>query len=1078
MIIDGHALAFRAHFAMVRQNLTNADGMPIETVHGFFRLLVKLLRDRKPKYLLVTFDPPRKTFRHEAYVEYKANREEAPPELKAQFDEVQEIVGKLGLPMYIPHNEEADDVIATLAHRLHDSASTSTSLSAMDEVPEVEIISSDKDLFNILYPGVIMLRSKKGVSEFYEFGEQKVFEEIGVTRAQVPDYMALTGDSSDNIPGVKGIGPKGASKLIFDYGSLDGIYENIDKITPAGTQKKLAENKEAAYESQFLVTLKKDVELPFVKVDKTKHSVDLSALLVDAEKIGPLVKVFREKGYNTLYKEWSDLFSGGRLDTINHSATGSSASGASMDSAGSPTSTSATGGKNDSMSDTGAGSVVGNILSLARIVKTEEDLASLLEVLKGVRELAFDTETTSVDAMRAELVGVSLAWRSIIPVPELEKRIAAGMYIKGEKPLRVPEAVSVRPIQSVYIPLNFDREHEAGFEYQEVGDPEKMLAQLKSLLENPKIEKIAQNAKYDLKVLKRHGVNVENVRYDTMLLNFLLYAGEKRHNLDDMALDYLDHETIKYSDIAGKGQKQKPLVQLELETLARYACEDAEVTFALKEILWERVLESDAKRTKEKTSSEKPIESESAGSSKDKKHADGEIVIAGGSSISLPMTSAQIYQHIDLPMLTVLQNMEERGVKLDTKRIEDLKEQYTKRMREREKRVYELAGEEFNVNSTKELSAILFEKLGIATKKKTSGGKLSTAADALEDIRSEHEIVDELLNYRALFKLVSTYLEAWPEFIHPQSGRVHTSFSQVIAATARLSSHDPNLQNIPVRGEDGNALRTAFVAEKGFSLLSLDYSQIELRILAHYSRDEHLMNAYRDDEDIHDQSTYLLFRNRFDAKAGTWLSDSTDDAAEPAYEIDFDILNKMKATKEFSDYRAQAKILNFSIVYGVTDFGLSENLRIPRGEAKQLIEMYFTAFPGIRRYMDDMVERVQGQSYSQNIVGRRRVIHGLDQKNRFAREAAKRLAINTPIQSSAADIIKVAMIDIESEMLRRKLKSRMLLQIHDELLFEVDDSERDEVFALVKERMENAVPLSVPLRVDGAFGKSWADAKG
>ncbi len=1028
MIVDGHALAYRAHFAMARQNLTNAAGMPTETIHGFFRLLFKLLRERKPEQLLIVFDPPRATFRHEAYEPYKAHRAETAPELKLQFNEIQDIIQELKLPLFIPEKEEADDVIASVAYQLRGGAD-STAPSVAKETqghgqqnPSIEIISSDKDLFSILYPGISMLRSKQGVSEFYEFGEDRVLEEIGVHREQIPDYMAITGDSSDNIPGVKGIGPIGAAKLIREYGSLDGIYEKLDTVKPEGTRKKLEEHKKDAYNSLFLVTLKKDMSLPFLKEGK------LSEELIVSYASAKNPNVFTQRGYTTLQKEWEAL----------------------------------SGEKQDKSPVQNSSSGHGPILRFARLVKTIPELQLLLKDLQGVKEIAFDTETTSIDSMQAILVGISLAWKSVLPMETIRKRLDEKFYLTANAASE--DAIAARPLQSAFISLNFDSVNSPSFDYQNADNAFEMLSLLKPVLENSDIAKIAQNAKYDLKVLERHGIEVQGLAVDTMLLSFLLHAGEKKHNLDDMAMEYLHHKTIAYSDIAGKGQKQLPLVQVELKSLALYACEDAEIAYLLKEIFIESIKNADSLSHEKRSLDISPFSGNKTGNQK--------------------LSLQQIYSQIDQPLLFVLKRMEQSGVLLDLSANDQLRETYTKRLQYHEKNIYEMAGRPFNINSTKELGDILFQDLKIASPKKTPGGALSTSADILEDLRNEHPVIDEILKYRSMHKLLSTYINAWPEFVNPETGRVHTNFLQIGAATGRLSSNEPNLQNIPVRGEDGNALRTVFVAAPGYRLLSLDYSQIELRVLAHYSGDEHLLRSYRAGEDIHAQAAYLLFHNRFHAQGMRWKKPEEIPVGQTLFDngtnlssIDFDLLEKMKSTKEFSEFRSQAKVLNFSIVYGVTEFGLARNLNISRGEAKQLMEMYFAAFPGIRRYMDSMAREVEETGYAENLIGRRRAIN-ITTKNKMAREGAIRLAINTPIQSTAADIIKIAMIEIDREIQRQKLSSQMLLQIHDELLFEVKQEESDLFIAMAREKMEHAVSLLVPLKTDGGFGKSWADAKG
>ncbi len=942
-------MAFRAHYALISQRMMNTEGQPTETIFGFFRMLAKLLFDLKPDYLLVVFDPPKETFRHAMYPAYKANRKETPEELKLQLDEVIQLCHSLGFPVYIPENEEADDYIASFAEQAR-------------QMPlEIEIASSDKDLFNILRPGVTLLRAKKGVTEFIKIDENFVQKELGVSCQSIPDYMALTGDASDNIPGVKGVGEKTAAKLIAEFGSLEGIYNNLQKVKPDSLRSKLQIDKDNAFLSRELVSLRKNIQLPFQleNLEWRHKSRDISILL--------------KKGFRVLYQEFSKLFS-----------------------QDSPT---AVANSNTTVHETKKKPVT-DINANRRTITELAELQTFAEKLNRLDIFAFDTETTSVKPLAADLLGLSFAWRE------------------------------QETYHSVYIPALFDQENVPHTDYMNLPDGEQVIATLRPALENARSRKIAQNAKYDILVLKRHGIEVQNVSDDTMIMAYVLDPNRRRFNMDDLAADLLGYKTISYDELTGTGRKRQALVSLPLDRLAEYAAEDAEVTLRLYEILREQ------------------------------------LVTAG---------LEKLYREIDMPLVHILVEMETHGVSIDTKKLAEFCRELEKRLKNIENSIYEKAGEKFNINSTKELQRILFEKLAVRTVKKTTTGAQSTEAAVLEELRKEHPIVADILDYRAITKLLNTYVTPLPESILPTTGRIHTTFSQITAATGRLASHDPNLQNIPIKGEDGRALRRIFVAAPGFRLLTLDYSQIELRILAHYSEDPNLIQAYANDEDIHDRAAYLLFRNRFDLDTKSWKAAS--DIGDINFEIDQSILTAMKETREFSDLRSQAKVLNFSIVYGVTDFGLSRNLGITRKEAAELIQLYFAAFPGIRHYMEQAKEKARRQGYAENLFGRRRALPDINAKNRFTREGAERLAINTPIQSTAADIIKVAMIRIQRQLEKLKLKSRMILQIHDELLFEVTAPEETQVYNMAKDIMENVIPLKVPLKVSGGFGANWDEAK-
>ncbi|MES0489598.1 MAG: DNA polymerase I [Leptospirales bacterium] len=984
IIVDGHAMAYRAFYALQGQNLTDSKGNPTETIFGFFRMLGKYIKDLKPDYFVTAFDFPAKTFRHKKYSFYKANRSPTPEPLKAQIRSIYQIFEKLSLPMISIEGYEADDIIFTLAnvHRSKDL--------------EINIISGDKDLFALLDDTVHLLRPQRGASEFRIMNGESVVEEIGVKPEQVFEFMALTGDTADNVPGVKGVGSKTAAKLIKEYGTLENIYKNVEDVRNAKLKEKLIQDKENAFVSLDLVTLR-----------NFEFENKLDGFIWNKDNlVSNSVSIFREYELTKLYEEWSKLF--GNKPTASepepkpvpnkekNSAPANQPETKTLFESKDENETEASKeANNENTEDATQEQFLTNIT----LVRTKSEWEKFEKQMLTCSEIAIDTETTSVDPMRAQLVGASFAWS-----------------MDGEK-------------YAIYIPVMFDTQHEYHLDYQDMAPGEEVLEWIKPILENEQIKKTGQNIKYDALVLQNHNVEIKAIQYDTMVISFLLDPNSRKHGLDDLSFQYLHHNTIKYSDIAGSGKKARPLVQVPLEDLVKYAGEDAEIAYRLKETLYP-LLEKE--------------------------------------------NLLKLYDTIDLPMVTLLKKMQLNGVCIDTRYLQTLDTKYQNKLDIIQAKIHELADEVFNINSTKELQRILFEKLEIKSKKKTPKGALSTQASVLENLRDQHPIIDEILHHRTLTKLLTTYIHTLPGFILPTTKRVHTSLSQTIAATGRLASSEPNLQNIPIKGEDGAALRKAFIAPKGYSLLSLDYSQIELRILAHYSEDEHLVRAYENDEDIHDQAAYLLFHKYFNPDDNTWSETALNKTQES---FDASIMKKMKQTPEFVQKRSQAKVLNFSIAYGVTQYGLARSLNIAQDEAKELIQQYFASFPGIKKYMDRTIAAAQTMRYSINFFGRKRKVDNINDKNRFLREAAERLAINNPIQSTAADLIKVAMLHIQNELERLNMKTKMILQIHDELLFEVPDNEKDSAFSLIQNSMENAIQLDVPLKVTGGFGQNWQEAK-
>ncbi len=888
-LIDGSSYIFRAFFG-VRQFLSNSKGLPTNALYGFTNMLNKVVREEAPDYLAVVFDSKEKTFRHEMYPDYKANRDTPPEDLAAQFPYFEPLVQAYNIATLRQAGWEADDLIGTLAKQ------------GAAEGMDVTIVSGDKDMMQLISPHIHMLDTMKEK----RFKKPEVIDKFGVPPEKVIEVMGLMGDSSDHIPGVKGVGPKTATDLIQKYGSIDALYKNIEAIDKKKLKEKLETDKENALLSRKLVTI--DTDAP---VDCAIQ--DLKVREPDTDKLREL---FSELEFRSLLEQLPE------------------------GEGGSPS------------SQTKAESHYQTILD-------EKDLDALVKKLKKAKEFAFDLETTSKSPVRAEMVGISFSWA------------------EGE---------------ACYIPV--------GHRY--LGAPEqlgkaKVLSALKPLLEDKKLKKFGHNIKYDLIVLVNEGVQLAGIAFDSMLASYVLDPSKRAHGLDDLAMEILQHKTILFSDVAGKGAKQIGFDEVEIEPAAEYAAEDSDVTFRLTQALRPRLKDAELK----------------------------------------------LYEELELPLVEILADMEMTGVKVDRDHLKKLSSKLEKDLRKQEDKIYALAGEPFNVNSPKQLGVILFEKLGLPVKKKTKTG-YSTDMSVMEELASEHKLPAMIVNYRQLSKLKSTYVDALPLEIYSKTGRVHTSYNQTVAATGRLSSSDPNLQNIPIRSDLGKEIRRAFVAEGKGWLLSADYSQIELRILAHLSADPALIKAFKKGEDIHTRTAAEIFGQPLDA-------------------VD-------------EDGRRMAKAVNFGIVYGLSAFGLSRQLKITPGEAKEFIEQYFGLYKNVKTFMDETIERARETGYTVTVMNRRRYLPDLHSKNRMVREAAERVAINSPVQGSAADLIKLAMIRLHDQLAKKKLKSKMIMQVHDELVFECPAGEKKEVEALVKKEMEEVWAMKVPVVVHLDWGHDWSEA--
>ena len=922
-LVDGSAYIFRAFHAL--QPMTRADGTPVNAVYGFVRMLTKLVDDADADYVAVLFDTARKTFRNDIYPEYKAHRPPPPPELVPQFDLIREATRAYSLPCIEMAGFEADDLIATYSRM------------AQEQGFGVTIVSSDKDLMQLVGPDVRMMDPMK--DRFV--GPDEVFEKFGVGPDRVIDVQALAGDSSDNVPGVPGIGIKTAALLIGEYGDLDSLLERAAEIRQNRRRENLIEFAEQARISRQLVTLRTDLEVATPVEEFRRRSADPAVLIPFLEEQGFKSILARERA---------------RLP----------ADGAPAGSGDSP----AAGGE------------------AYELVSDEEALRAWITRIVDAGFVAIDTETTSLQVVEAELVGVSL---SVAPGHACYIPLGHMISRQGVQPGSLPEMPELDLDGAASLPL----ESAPGQIPRDAA-----LALLRPILEDSGILKIGHNIKYDMHVLARYGIDMASID-DTMLLSYVLEAGKQRgHGLDELSSGHLGHDNIKYGDVAGTGKKQIGFAEVAIDKALDYAAEDADMTNRLHRLLRPRI------------ASER---------------------------------MAGVYETLERPLVPVLFEMESTGITVDRTVLDKLSVDFAERAAGISSEIHGLAGREFNIGSPRQLGEILFGELGLEGGRKTKGGDYATDARVLEDLAAQgHELPARVLDWRQLTKLRNTYTEALVQQINPRTGRVHTSYSQAVASTGRLSSNDPNLQNIPVRTEEGRKIRRAFVASEGSELLSADYSQIELRLLAHVAGIEELREAFRGGADIHAMTASEVF--------GVPV-----EGMDPAL-------------------RNRAKAINFGIIYGISPFGLARQLRIPRGEAKDFIDGYFRRFPGIRNYMDDTIRFARERGYVETIFGRKCHTPGIADDRNPRRSFLQRLAINAPLQGAAADIIKRAMIRIPPILAANRLRARMLLQVHDELILEVPREELEETVAVVSRTMSAAADLDVPLVVDTGHGPTWDEA--
>ena len=902
VLIDGSSYLFRAFHAL--PSLTSSKGQPTGAIKGVTSMIKKLMQKYPESHIAVVFDAKGKTFRNELYPEYKANRPPMPDDLRLQIAPIHELVQAMGLPLLVVDGVEADDVIGTLA--------TQASKASMD----VLISTGDKDLAQLVTPHVTLVNTM--TDTFMD--EAGVVAKFGVRPEQIIDYLALVGDTSDNIPGVPSCGPKTAVKWLAEYETLEGVMAHADDIQ-GKVGEKLRDSLEMMPLSYQLATIKTDVELESTVEELQITEADqpsLKALYIELE-----------------FRRWAEELTASNKDTA----------GASPD-ADTNTNTSTS-----TSTDTNY-----------ELILSEEALDTWLEKLAQAEYFAFDTETTSLDYMEARLVGVSF---------------------------------SCEPGSAAYVPVAHDYE----------GAPEQLstehlLGKLRALLENESTQVVGQNLKYDMSVMANHGIQWRAQPLDTMLASYVLNSVASRHNLDSLALKYLGVNTVHYEDIAGKGVKQLGFNQIALDKAAHYAAEDADLTFQLHAVLWQKL------------AAQPPL--------------------------------AKIYTDIELPLLPVLLKIERCGVLLDEAQLNVQSQELAKLLADLEQEAFALAGEEFNLGSPKQLQEILFEKGGIKPLKKTPKGQPSTAEPVLQELARDYPLPKVIMAHRGLSKLKSTYTDQLPRQVNKETGRVHTSYQQAVAATGRLSSTDPNLQNIPVRTEAGRRVRKAFIAPPGYRLVAADYSQIELRIMAHLSGDEGLVSAFQEGLDIHRATAAEVFGVALDAVQ--------------------------------AEQRRSAKAINFGLIYGMSAFGLARQLHIARGDAQRFIDRYFEHYPGVKRYMEQTRRLAADQGYVETLFGRRLYLPEINASNFQRRQAAERTAINAPMQGTAADIIKRAMIEVDAWLAASDLDTRITMQVHDELVLEVPEGRLDEVSAGVTERMSSAAELSIPLVVDIGIGDNWEAA--
>lgn len=915
-LLDAYALIYRAYYGLIRSPRINSKGQNTSAIFGFLTTLNEVLQKEQPDLLAIGFDPAGHTFRHELFPEYKAQREATPEDIKKAVPIIKDLIKAYRIPILEVPGFEADDVIGTMAK------------AAVREGYEVRMITPDKDYAQLVEPNLLMQRPGHGNAPWEILGPQEVCEKYGLqSPLQVIDYLALMGDAADNIPGCPGVGPKTATTLLQQFGSCEDIIAHSSELKGA-VRKKIEEHVDEIKLSKVLTTIKTDVPLQY----------DFEQFKIEEPDKEALRQIFTELEFRSFLTKLDGPQKSSKSAPVELSLFGS-----------------------ESTEDKGNDSErlfsrLENLSYEYKLVDNETEAKELADFLLTNEIFSLDTETTSIEALDAKLVGLSF---------------------------------STEDFRAWYVPVS-----------RETEKAKKILEIFRPVYENPKILKVGQNLKYDLTVLANYGIHLSGPLFDTMLAHYLIQP-ELRHNMDYLAEIYLNYKTIHIEELIGpKGRGQKNMGDLEPKDIYKYACEDADVTLRLMKPLAEELRKNSLE---------------------------------------------EVFQNIEMPLMPVLARMERNGVVLDTDTLKEVENDFTLRLQTLEKDIYELAGHEFTINSPRQVGEVLFGELKLSEKvKKTKSGQYSTSEEVLRDLHSKHPIVQKILDYRGLKKLLSTYVEALPKLINPATGHIHTSFNQAVTATGRLSSSNPNLQNIPVRGEDGREIRKAFIPEEGEIFFSADYSQIELRIMAHLSGDEHMIEAFNAGHDVHAATAARIFH---------------------------------KDIKDISkDERRKAKTANFGIIYGISAFGLAERMDVSRTEAKELIDSYFEMYPKIKDYISKAVDTAREKGYIETEFGRRRYLPDINSRNAVVRGYAERNAVNAPIQGTAADIIKIAMIRVQQRLDAEGCKARMMLQVHDELNFSVPTDEFDKVKRIVIEEMQGAYKMSVPLEADCGEGKNWLEA--
>jgi len=887
LLVDGSSYLYRAFHAL--PDLRSSDGRPTGAIYGVLNMLQKLIKSERPDYLSVVFDTPVKTFRHDIFPEYKANRQKTPEDLIAQIEPLHQAIINLGLPLIAVDGVEADDVIGTLA------------MEAEKKNIKTLIATGDKDMAQLVTENIHLIDTMKDI----RMGPREVLEKFGILPERFIDYLTLAGDTSDNIPGVEKVGPKTAIKWINEYGSLEGVIQNADQI-----KGKIGDNLNAALDQldlfKTLVTIKCDVQT----------DSNFSDLIIG------------ESNEDLLYEQLSDLGLHGLIKQF----------------------------------DIQSPEKKPDVESNYHTIRTKNELDELIEVMKKAPYISFDTETTSLDYMNAELVGVSIA---------------------------------LKPNEAFYIPINHNYE---GVEKQL--EEHFVLEALKPFLESDEIPKIGHNLKYDRHILQNLGIDLKGKLLDTMLFSYVNNSTITRHNLDAVSKRYLNINPTSYEDVAGKGAKQIPFSEVSIEVASEYASEDADISLKLYEHI-EPLVQKETKL-------------------------------------------AKLYSEIEGPLIYTLGDIERNGVLIDSEKLNEQSKELEAKILELEQKVQKSAGEDFNLGSPKQLQEILYEKLGLPVIKKTPKGQPSTAESVLQELSMDFPIVQDILSYRAISKLKSTYTDKLPKMVNSNTGRVHTSYHQAVTATGRLSSSDPNLQNIPIRSEEGRRIREAFIAPDGYKILAADYSQIELRIMAHLSRDQGLMDAFAKGQDIHQATAAEIFSTNIDEVT--------------------------------ANQRRSAKAINFGLIYGMSAFGLSKQLQITRAEAQNYIEQYFDRYPQVKHYMDETKQSAKKMGYVETVFGRRLYLADIESSNYQRRQYAERSAINAPMQGTAADLIKMAMILLHQKIREESFEAKIIMQVHDELVIEVNENQSDELSEITTSVMSEISKLDVDLKVDADIGNNWDEA--